>query len=77
VIDAAHLLLDGRGDRFLDGDRVGTHVGTLELDLRRRDVREERDGEAAHRHQAQDHHDDRDHHGHDGPTDEEGGHGSS
>ena len=34
VVDAAHLLLDGSGDRLLDGLRVRAHVDRLEPELR-------------------------------------------
>ncbi len=37
VVDAAHLLLDGRGDGLFDGLRVGADVGRLHLHFGRRD----------------------------------------
>ncbi len=47
VVDAAHLLLDGRGDGLLDGLRVGADIVRANLHFRRRDRRELRDGQVA------------------------------
>ena len=71
VVHAAHLLLDGRGDRLLDGLRVGPDVIRLNKDFGRDDFGKLSDGQAGKRDQADDDRDDRDHHGHDGTVDEE------
>ena len=76
VVHAAHLLLDGRGDRLLERQRVGAGVGRREQDLGRGDVRILRDGQLDHGDDADDHHEDGDDHRHDGPVDEELGHAS-
>ena len=47
VVDAAHLLLDGRGHGLLDGLRIGADVGRANLHFRRRDRRELRNGKLA------------------------------
>ena len=75
VVHALHLLLDRRGNRVCHRDRIGADVGRLQLDLRRGDVGEQGDGELHHGDDPHDHHDDRDDHRHDGPVDEELGHG--
>ena len=46
VVDAAHLLFDGRGHRLLDGLSVRADIDRRDLNLRRRDSRELRDGQA-------------------------------
>ena len=74
VVHAGHLLLDGRGDRLLHRDCVRAGVGGLDLDFRRGDFGKLGDGQAHHRHDADDHHQDGDHHGHDGPVDKKFGH---
>ena len=60
-----------RGDGLLECLGVGAGVGGLDLDLRRNDVGELRDGQAQHRHEADDDREDRDDDGDDGPADEE------
>ena len=40
AVHATHLLLDGSGDRLLDGQRVGAHVRGQNLNLRVGDVGE-------------------------------------
>ena len=61
VVDAAHLLLDRRGDRGLGGERVRADVGRRELDRRRRDLGELSDRQLHERHDAEHRHQDRDH----------------
>src|SRR6516225_8140471 len=52
ALGAVHLRVDGRGDRLLDGDRVGAGVHGGRLDLGRRDLGELCDGQAEHHHGA-------------------------
>ena len=76
VVDAAHLLLDRRGDRVLGRERVGADVGRRELDRRRRDLGELRDRQLHERHDAEHRHQDRDHDRDDRAAYEELGHSS-
>ena len=71
VVDAVDLLLDGRGDRLLDGQRISADVGCQYLDLRRDNVRVLRDGQTGHRDESDNDRDDGDDHRHDRPVDEE------
>ena len=74
VVDAVHRLLERRGNRLLDGERVGTRVLRRDEDLRWNDLRELRDGKAGEGNQAAQYRDDRDDDGDDWPADEEAGH---
>src|SRR5262249_30862398 len=74
LVHAAHLLLDGRGHRLLERDRIGPRVARGQEDLGRSDVGIERNGQLDHGDEADDHHEDGDHHGDDRPVDEEPGH---
>ena len=77
-VDAVHLLLDGRRDRLLDGERVRARVRRRQVHLRRQDLRELRDGQAEQRDDADEHREDGDDHRDDGAADEERGqHGPS
>ena len=71
VVDAVHLLFERRGDGLLECFGVGAGVGGLDLDLGRNDVGVLRDGQAQHRHEADDDGEDRDDDGDDRPPDEE------
>src|SRR4029077_7332015 len=70
----AHLLLDGRRDRLLAGERIGAGIRRGQLDLGGRDVRVERDRQRHHRHDPHQRHEDRDDHRDDRAVDEEAGH---
>src|SRR5713101_16172 len=71
VVHAVHRLLERRGDRLLDGQRVRAGEGGGDDDLGRDDRRVLRDRQAAHRQKAPHDGDDRDDHRHDGAVDEE------
>ena len=75
ALDAAHLLLDGRGNGLLDREGVGAHISCRYLNLRRNDVRILRDGETRHGNEADNDYDDGDNHRHNRPADEEIRHG--
>jgi len=75
VVNARHLLLNGRCHGLFDGHRVSPRVRGFHLDFGGNDIGELSDGQPGHGHEANDHHEDRDHHGHNGTIDEESGHG--
>src|SRR5262249_11566029 len=75
VVDAAHLLLDGRGNSLFDGARVGPDIGGDDLNFRRNDVGKERYRKGNDGHGPDDDHNDGDDHRHDRPVDEELRHG--
>src|SRR4029077_6877394 len=75
ALGAVHLRVDRRGDRLLDGDRVGAGVHGGRLDLRRRDLGELCGGQPEHHHGAADHEEDGDYDRDDRPVYEEPRHG--
>ena len=69
-------LISGRfeptsGEVLLNGQRIGSHILTLDHDLRRDDIGKLGDRKPEHRNDPDDHRDDGDDHGHDRPIDEE------
>ena len=76
VVHAAHLLLDRRRHRLLDGLCIRPHIGCEHLNFRWNDVGELSHGKRGDGDCSHDHHQDRDDHGYDGPVDEKLGHGS-
>jgi len=74
VVDAVDLLLERRRHRLLDGERVGAHVRSVDLDPGRDDVGEPGDRELPQRHGAEEDHHDREDDGDDRPADEEVSH---
>ena len=75
ALDAAHLLLDGRGNGLLDREGVSAHISRRHLNLRRNDVRILRDGKPRHGNEPDNDYDDGDNHRHNRPADEEIRHG--
>ena len=75
ALDAIDLLLDRRGNRLLDRQRVGADVGRVHLDLRRNDVRVLGDGQPRHGNKTDDDRDDGNDHRHDRSVDEKLRHG--
>ena len=68
------MLLDRRGDRLLDRERVGARIRRRQVDLRRQNLRKLRDRQAEERHRSDEDRQDGDDHRHDGPPDEKRGH---
>ena len=75
VVDAAHLLFDGRGHGLFDGLGVGADIDGRDLNLRRRDGGELGDGQAGDDHRAHDYRQDGDDHRNNRPIDEKFRHG--
>ena len=70
------LLFDRSRDRLLHDLGTGAGVRRLDLDVRRRKLRVLLDRKTLEGRGPDEHHQDRDDHGHDGPADEEFGHGA-
>jgi hypothetical protein len=75
VVHAAHLLLDGRGDGLLDGQRIGAGVSCFHQDLGRHDVGKLRDRQTEVGDDADDRHHNRNDDRDDGTINEKFGHG--
>ena len=71
VVNAAHLLFDGRGHRLLDGLRVRSDIVCLNEDFGRNDFGKLRNRQPQHGDQPYDDHDDGNHHGDDRAVNEE------